>query len=258
MHLEYCTVLITGRPNTGKSTLFNVLVGEKINSTSNKAHTTKSFRYAYANSKKQQIQYVDTPGYDNTKVSHLIQHANVVFILTTPHTWHDIDDKFAKICMTYKIPIVLIVNKTDKMRDWVNLEAFYQPLILEYGFRDILYISAKHKHHLQLVKKVIQRFMMSTQVLLPKIEIPLQDRIKEIILEKIFRTLHKELPHKVDVSIHVGVDMIYGFITVYKTSHKKIIIGKSGRTIGLIRTLCTEDLKNILQINKLLKLIIKS
>jgi GTPase len=254
---KYCTVLISGKPNVGKSTLFNKLIHDKISATSNKANTTKEFRYAYSTNKNQQIQYIDTPGYNNAKVTQLIQQVSVVLIVTTPDRWVEIDAKFAAICQEYQVPTILIVNKVDNLREWSSLEAWSTPIVNQYKLKDVLYISAKQGHHLNLLEKSLQRYMLNTEVIIRDILPTLEQRVQEIITEKLFRTLHQEIPHNLKVDVHVVDQTIWGFITFYKASHKKILLGKSGRTISLLTELCKKDIQTILQISQDFKIHLK-
>lgn len=248
------TIMIAGKPNAGKSTLFNMLVSDKRSATSSKADTTKNFRYAYSLTKSAQVQYVDTPGYDDKRVHQIIQQADVVLLVITFQNWTEADEKFSEVCREYRVPTVLIINKVDSSKNWVDQEAFSRALTDKYAFVDALHVSAKHGHHLNLIGKVIKRYLKRSNVIVPEVTVSLEERVKEVIYEKVFRLLHREIPHQINVEVQIIDEVIWGFITFRKKSHKKIILGSKGRNIAALTDQCAADLKRVLKVDTPFKL----
>jgi GTPase Era involved in 16S rRNA processing len=119
-------------------------------------------------------------------------------------------------------------------------------------------VSAKQGHHLKLLERSLQRYMLDTEVIIPDLAYTLEQRVREIITEKLFRTLHQEIPHNLRVDVQVIDDTIWGFITFYKASHKKILLGKGGRTIALLTYLCQQDISTLLKVKLDFKIHLKS
>lgn len=255
------TFIIIGKPNVGKSTLFNLLLKEKISGTSNKAHTTKHVCINIIQNGQKQIEYIDTRGYDKVGSLDFFKDANAILLVTTRESWGHLDIEYLDGIKALNKPVILLINKVDTINGWMKEPwySFVEDVSKLFKFQDIYCISAKHQHNISLVEKVLDQLLVDTVAPLPPTYAMKDEkwRIKEIIREKLFRTLNKELPHQIETEIQIIDQIIYCTIVVRKTSQRRIIIGNNGLTLGRLRTHIEKDLINIMNINKKLELFVK-
>lgn len=269
-------VAIIGRPNVGKSTLLNHLLGQKISITSRKPQTTRHRLLGIKNQGDNQIIYVDTPGlhqdrhtamnrYLNRTAASSIDDVDVVVWLVEAMQWLEQDKQVLKLLTDIGKPVILAVNKVDKLQDKTRLLPFLQDVSSHYEFTDIFPISALKNDNLQeLEQKIIQLLPMNTHLFA---EDDITDRserflVAEIVREKLVRSLGAELPYRLTVQtehfkqqddlLHIST-----VIWVEKASQKGIIIGKQGQKLKTIGEAARKDINELLGCKTYLQLWVK-
>lgn len=249
--LKVGVVGIIGMPNVGKSTMINMIIGEKISITSKKAQTTRSNIKGIYNEKDTQIIFIDTPGILNPKNklgSHMLKQSKSIisksdiclFIIDAQKNNTLSEKNFINYLKKVNKPKFLIINKIDLITNKRILN-----LIEDYSetkvFNEIIPISAKKNTNKDELLKTIKEYLPSDTRLYPENMVTDQSNIElisEIIREKLLRYLDKEIPHGVAVEIEKIYDdrendiiKISAVIYCEKESHKKIIIGKNGKKL---------------------------
>ena len=253
-------ITIAGRPNVGKSTLLNALVGEKIAIVSNKPQTTRNRISAILNRGDTQFVFLDTPGFHKPRtklgdymvgvVNESVSDVDAVILIVEPIAGAGKQEE-ALIAQLHKqnAPALLVINKIDTVEKDALLEviASYQDL---YPFDAIIPISAKRRDGLQELLQELDRYAVPGPQLFPDDMItdqPERQIVAEIIREKMLWNLEREIPHGTAVEITKFSERDDGVIeidaTIYceKASHKGIIIGKQGAMLKKISTMARHD-----------------
>ena len=268
-------VSLIGRPNVGKSTLLNSIVGKKVAITSDKPQTTRNIIQGIYNEKDTQIVFVDTPGihkpnhklgkYLNKQAYYSIDDVDVVMMLIDASMPLGPGDKFIieRLDKVEK-PVILIINKIDKLTKDELLQkiAEYKDL---YDFKEIIPVSALKKDNVDEVVKVLKEYLPDSVQYYGENDITNKSTeflIGEIIREKVFELTEEEVPHSLTCYVeHVekkkGNYVINGVIVVDRDSLKKIIIGKQGTKIKEIGIKARKDLEELLQKRVYLELYVK-
>jgi GTP-binding protein Era len=268
-------VSLIGRPNVGKSTLLNSIVGKKVAITSDKPQTTRNTIQGIYNEKDTQIVFVDTPGihkpnhklgkYLNKQAYYSIDDVDVVMMLIDASMPLGPGDKFIieRLDKVEK-PVILIINKIDKLTKDELLQkiAEYKDL---YDFKEIIPVSALKKDNVDEVVKVLKEYLPDSVQYYGENDITNKSTeflIGEIIREKVFELTEEEVPHSLTCYVeHVekkkGNYVINGVIVVDRDSLKKIIIGKQGTKIKEIGIKARKDLEELLQKKVYLELYVK-
>ncbi|MGG7145039.1 GTPase Era [Clostridium nigeriense] len=269
-------VTIVGRPNVGKSTLLNEIMGEKLSIVSNKPQTTRNNIQTILTGKDHQIVFVDTPGIHKPKhklgeymvnsAKDSIKEVDLVLFLINPEEEIGRGDKFIiETLKNQKAPIFLVVNKIDEFtQDRVakTLQMYSQEL----NFKEIIPISAlKGKNVDKLVELMVEAMPEGPKYYPDDMITDVQERfvVSEIIREKALRTLREEIPHGIAVDIiqmkqspngtwHIEVDML-----CEKDSHKGIIIGKNGQCLKKIGETARYEIERFLHEKVNLKIWVK-
>ncbi|MDV4150113.1 GTPase Era [Clostridium sp. AL.422] len=269
-------VTIVGRPNVGKSTLLNEIMGEKLSIVSNKPQTTRNNIQTILTGEDHQIVFVDTPGIHKPKhklgeymvnsAKDSIKEVDLVLFLINPEEEIGRGDKFIiETLKTQKAPIFLVVNKIDEFtqeRVAKTLQMYSQ----EMEFKEIIPISAlKGKNVDRLVELMIEAMPEGPKYYPDDMITDVQERfvVSEIIREKALRTLREEIPHGIAVDIiqmkqspsgtwHIEVDML-----CEKDSHKGIIIGKNGQSLKKIGETARYEIERFLNAKVNLKIWVK-
>lgn len=268
-------VSLIGRPNVGKSTLLNSIVGKKVAITSDKPQTTRNTIQGIYNEKDTQIVFVDTPGihkpnhklgkYLNKQAYYSIDDVDVVMMLIDASMPLGPGDKFIMERLdNVEKPVILIINKIDKLTKEELLEkiAEYKDL---YDFKEIIPVSALKKDNVDEVVKVLKEYLPDSVQYYGENDITNKSTeflIGEIIREKVFELTEEEVPHSLTCYVeHVekkkGNYVINGVIVVDRESLKKIIIGKQGSKIKEIGIKARKDLEELLQKKVYLELYVK-
>ncbi len=253
-------ITIAGRPNVGKSTLTNALVGEKVSIVSNKPQTTRNRICGIVNRGDYQLIFADTPGFHKSRnrldkymsetVLESVSDVDAVFLLVEPiPSIGPQEESLIASLRENGIPAVLIINKIDS----VLPEAILPVIDLyrkAYDFDDIIPISAKKGDGIELIIEAAKNYASEGPMLFPDditSDQPEKQICAELIREKLLWCLDKEVPHGTAVEITRFTERDNGIVDVdaviycEKASHKGIIIGKQGAMLKKISTLARQD-----------------
>ena len=255
------TVVIIGRPNVGKSTLLNHMVGQKVSITSNKAQTTRHRITGILTDDAAQFLFLDTPGFQKTHdnalnrvlnrtVSQAVSDADVALFMVEALRFSEADETVLKQLSGFKT-ILLLVSKCDKVKEKSKLMGFLKEMQAKANFAAIIPVSVKQKKSLDELKKVIRQYLPEAPaVFAPDDFTDRSERFMatEFIREKVFRQLGDELPYATNVVIdkyeEVGtLHRIFASIIVEKASQKAILIGEKGERLKRIGTDARKDME---------------
>ena len=268
-------ITIVGRPNVGKSSLMNAMIGEKIAIVSNRPQTTRSRVMGVLTKENHQAVFLDTPGIHNPgnrlgeymmqSVRGAMEGMDCVMMLADVSAVLNKDFEIASDLKAYThIPRILVLNKTDLVKPDAILEGIAR--FSDYGFSEILPVSAKKKEGLNELESVLFRLLPEGPQYFPDDMITDQpERVlcAEIIREKALRHLHDEVPHGIGVemmSIEKKSDSlteIHATIYCERDAHKRIIIGKQGAMLKTIGTEARQDIERLLDTHVNLNLWVK-
>ena len=260
MNTKTAMITIAGRPNVGKSTLANALVGEKIAIVSHKPQTTRNRICAIVDRGDTQLVFIDTPGFHRPRtklgdymvniVNQSVADVDAVILLVEPiaNVGPQEQELIEKI-KEAKVPAILVINKIDTVEKETLLPviAAYKDLL---DFTDVIPISAKWHDGLDSLMQVCENFAQPGPFMFPEgisTDMPEKQVMAEIIREKLLWNLEKEIPHGTAVEITKFSERDDGIIdldaTIYceKASHKGIIIGKNGQMLKKISTDARKD-----------------
>lgn len=269
-------VSLVGRPNVGKSTLLNSLVGKKVAITSNKPQTTRNIIQGIYNDDECQIVFVDTPGIHkpnhklgkvlNRQAYYSIEDVDVILFLVDGSDSLGPGDKFVleRLKETEKL-VILIINKIDKLsKEEILLKiSEYKDL---YDFAEIIPLSALKKNNVDTVISVLKKYLPDSMRYYDEdtyTSSTEQFMISEIIREKVFNTTEEEVPHSVTCVVEnlefskTSVNVMASII-VDRDSLKKIIIGKQGSKIKEIGTSARNEIEELLGKKVYLDLYVKT
>ena len=257
------TVAIVGRPNVGKSTLLNHILGMKLAITSRKAQTTRHRLLGIHTTEDTQFLFVDTPGFQqkhlnalnkglNKTVTQVLTEVDVVLFVIEPMKLGDADRKVLAL-LSEKTPTILVVNKSDLMGDKGNLLPLIQDFDLEFPFSEIVPVSAKKSLNLNELLVAIRKYLPEQPAIYAEDELTDKNErflAAELVREKIFRLLGDEIPYSVAVEIEkFEIDgklrRIFCAIIVDKESQKPMLIGKNGEKMKQISTEARQDMEKL-------------
>ena len=271
-------VAIVGRPNVGKSTLMNHLIGQKISITSKKAQTTRNRVTGIYTDDTAQFVFVDTPGFQtnhrnalndrlNQNVTEALSGVDVVVFVVEAMRFTDADRVVLKQLPKHT-PVVLVINKIDKdkAKDKFALEAFINEVRQEFEFTASEAVSAKHGLRIANLLELLKPYLPESIPMYP--EDMVTDKSSrflamEIVREKLFRYLGKELPYAMNVEVEQfeeeesGLFRIYIAVLVDKDSQKAILIGKGGEKLKKISTEARLDMEKLFDTKVFLKIWVK-
>jgi GTP-binding protein Era len=262
----YCGfIAIVGRPNVGKSTLLNKILGQKISITSRKAQTTRHRILGIKTEGAYQEIYVDTPGLHieekrainrlmNRAASSAIGDVDMVIFVVEGTKWTDDDEMVLNKLRSTKAPVVLAINKVDNIKEKEELLPHITELSQKFPFKDIVPISAQKGNNVQILEKLVRENLREGIHHYP--EEYVTDRSQrfmasEIIREKLMRFMGDELPYSVTVEIEQfkvnerGTYEINGLILVERDGQKKMVIGNKGQKIKVIGTEARADMERL-------------
>jgi GTP-binding protein Era len=247
-------IAIIGRPNVGKSTLINRILGQKLCITSRRPQTTRHRILGIKTTDEGQFIYVDTPGmhsdgkkamnrYMNRAAAASIDDVDVVLFVVEGLKWTEDDQRVLKrIQQDARSPVILVLNKADKLSDKSDLLPQIQELAPQYDFAAVVPISARKGMNTDVLEKEIAKLMPEGEMIFD--EDQLTDRSSrflagEIVREKLFRYLGQELPYSLTVEIEQfeeeeGMYRIGAVVYVERSGQKSIVIGKKGEQLKLI------------------------
>lgn len=266
---------LIGRPNVGKSTLMNCLIGQKIAITSSKPQTTRNRIQTVYTSEEGQIVFVDTPGIHKAKnrlgdymvnvAQRSLKEVDVILWLVEPSNFigageRHIIDQLQKI----NLPVILVINKIDTVKK-EELFGFIDTYRKEMDFAEIVPVSALKRDNTEELLKCIMQYLPYGPAFYDEDTVtdqPQRQIVAELIREKALRCLEEEIPHGIAVTIErmkwrgkiVDIDAT---IICERESHKGIIIGKQGSMLKKIGTSARRDIEDLLESQVNLKLWVK-
>jgi GTP-binding protein Era len=254
-------VAIVGRPNVGKSTLLNRIVGQKVSITSRKAQTTRHRVMGIHTTAEAQFVFVDTPGFQtrhsstlnramNKRVRETLADTDVVLMLVEAGRLTREDRQVMELLPKDR-PVLLVVNKIDYAKDRAALMAYLQEVAAVRDFTEIVPVSAKQGSNLDELLKTVQAYLPENAPLFDEDDVTDQTERQlaaELIREKVFRLCGEEIPYAVAVTIDKfeqegNLRRIFATILVDRASHKAIVIGKGGEKLKTISTQARLDME---------------
>jgi GTPase len=256
-------VAIVGRPNVGKSTLVNRLVGEKISITSRKPQTTRHRVTGIVTRPQAQLVLVDTPGFQTQYRSHLtrlmnravrqaLEEVDVVLWVIEALKFDARDEALEKL-IPASVPVVLAINKIDRMKRRDELLPFIERLSKRRAFAAIVPISAERERQLEELVAAVSALLPQAPPLYGEDEITTASErflAAELVREKVFRLLGDELPYSTAVEVERfeesrDLRRIHVAILVDKDTQKAIVIGKQGEKLKAIGTQARKDMERL-------------
>ena len=269
-------VALVGRPNVGKSTLLNSLLGQKISITSHRPQTTRHRILGINTLEQAQIVYVDTPGLHqgnrkalnraiNRTAADTLHAVDVVAFLVEGVRWSDEDRWVLDLLKDVEVPVILVVNKVDLLEDKAALLPHMQTLAALYKFADIVPLSALKRDNLDRFEACVIEHLPEQAPLYPEDQIT--DRSErflaaERVREKLFRKLGQEVPYGLTVEIEQfkqegNLRTIHALIWVERDSHKAMVIGKGGSRLKEVGSEARRELETLFDGKVFLQLWVK-
>lgn len=268
-------VTLIGRPNVGKSTLMNKLIGQKIAITSNKPQTTRNRIQTVYTSEEGQIVFLDTPGIHKAKnklgdymvgvAERTLSEVDVILWLVEPSNFigageQHIIEQLKKV----KTPVILVINKIDTVKK-EELLPFIDTYRKQLDFQEIVPVSALKGDNTETLISCIMKYLPYGPAFYDEDTItdqPMRQIVAELIREKALRCLDEEIPHGVAVSIESmkyrkNICDIEATIVCERDSHKGIIIGKGGSMLKKIGSTARPDIEDLLEMQVNLQLWVK-
>ncbi|MEE8328216.1 MAG: GTPase Era [Nitrosomonadaceae bacterium] len=268
-------IAIIGRPNVGKSTLLNRLVGQNVSITSKKAQTTRHRINGILTDEQSQFIFVDTPGFQmqymnrlnsvmNRTVTKSMYGVDVVIFMIEALYFDERDEQVLKLLPVDK-PVILAINKVDRISDKSRLLPFLEKLSKVFSFSAMIPVSAERGTQIQELIHAIRPYLPEGPPLFSRDEAT--DRSErflaaELIREKLFRLMWDEIPYSTSVAIdqftnESGLRKIHASIIVDRANQKGMIIGKNGEELKLVATQARRDMEKLFGSKVYLKVWVK-
>ena len=256
-------IAIVGRPNVGKSTLLNELVGEKISIVSRKAQTTRHRITGIVTNDDAQYVFVDTPGFQtrftnalnrtmNRGVTQTLSEVDLVLFVIEAGSY-DAKDQAVVRLLPRDRPVILVINKTDRLKDRTALLPFIARVSAEHDYAAIVPISATKGRQTRELLAEARKYLPNEGLMFP--EDDLTDKSErflaaEYLREKVFRLVGDELPYATTVEIEKfeiegNLRRIFAAIVVDREGHKAIVIGKGGESLKRIASEARQDMERL-------------
>lgn len=266
-------VAIVGRPNVGKSSLLNKILGQKLSITSRKPQTTRHQLLGIKTTADVQTLYVDTPGlhknsrnainrYMNRAATSIMKDVDVIVMVVDRLNWLEDDEVVLRHVADSHVPALLAINKVDLLEDKTRLLPYLEFTKTKLNFEEMIPISAANGHNIAKLEQLLQSYLPAGPHFFPADQ--LTDRsekflVAEIIREKITRQLGDELPYEITVQIdrykeEKGIIEIDSTILVEREGQKGILIGKKGARLKKIGSEARKDIESFLNSKTILKL----
>ena len=260
------TLAIVGRPNVGKSTLLNRLVGQKVSITSRKPQTTRHQVLGIQTTDRHQVVYIDTPGihrqarrainrYMNRAADGALEQVDVVLFMIRALQWKDEDDLVLERVAALSKPLLVVVSQVDRIKQKEQLLPFLATVQQHLPHGEVIPISAIHGQNIEVLEREIARRLPAGAPLFPEEQVT--DRSErflaaELVREKLTRTLGEELPYRLTVEIERfktknRVTHIDAVIWVERESQKGMVIGHEGRILKKAGEEARRDLETMLE-----------
>ena len=269
-------VAITGRPNVGKSTLLNHILGQKLSITSRKPQTTRHQILGVKTSATSQVVYVDTPGihnrratainrYMNRAASSVLNDVDIILFVVQAMQWTEEDEAVLSRLQSVDAPVLLVVNKIDKVSDKNALLPYIEELSARYRFASVMPVSALYADNIDRLEAAVTELLPLNPPFFPEDQVT--DRsvrflAAEIIREKLVRELGQELPYTSTVEIEKfeegdAITRIFATIYVESQGQKAIIIGSKGARLKSIGSKARADIESLIDGKVYLQLWVK-
>ena len=256
-------IAIVGRPNVGKSTLMNALIGAKVSITSRKAQTTRHRITGIQTTDDAQFVYVDTPGFQtrhsnalnktlNRTVTNTLTASDVILFIIEAGTFGAADEQVLKL-IPDSVPCILVINKSDRVKDKAVLLPFAQQIAAKHNFAAVVPVSAKLRFQLENLQGETKKLLPQNAPVFGPDDIT--DRSEkflaaEIVREKVFRFVGDELPYTSTVLIEKfeqegDLRRVFAAILVERDTHKSMVIGQKGARLKDISTQARLDMERL-------------
>lgn len=268
-------IAIVGRPNVGKSTLLNAILGEKIAITSKRPQTTRNRITGIHTVGEDQFVFLDTPGVHRPRTKlgdYMVKTATgalgdsdaAILVVEPRGAVGEIEDEIIQKIVNSHTPSILVINKEDTVNA-PEIAKTIEAYANRHDFDAVIPISAKNKRGVDTVLSECERYLTESVWFFPEdqlTDMPERQIAAEIIREKLLRTLAEEIPHGIAVTIEEFTEKkdivrIRAEIFCEKQSHKGIIIGKNGATLKTVGSHAREDLERFLGVKVFLDLWVK-
>ncbi len=265
-HFKSGFVALVGRPNVGKSTLMNHLIGQKIAITSEKPQTTRNRIQTVYTDERGQIVFLDTPGIHKAKnklgeymvnvAESTLKEVDVILWLVEPSTFIGAGERhIAEILGKVKTPVILVINKIDKVKNQDDILTYMDAYREVCDFAEIVPVSALRSRNTGKMTELIFKYLPYGPQYYDEDTVtdqPIRQIAAELIREKALRLLEEEIPHGIAVTIEAmterknGMFDIEANIVCERESHKGIIIGKGGSMLKKIGTSARIEIENLM------------
>jgi GTP-binding protein Era len=269
-------IAIIGRPNVGKSTLINKVLGKKLSITSSKAQTTRHNILCVKTEDNAQAVFVDTPGFNQLKktslhrylnrtTSAVIHEVDLILFMVDSKYWSEEDTHVLSLIKQATCPVILVLNKVDLLASKTLILPKMDELNLLHSFASIVPISAKNNYQTDMLLSFIYKLLPENEFLFDRDEVSTRDDrffVSEIIREKLMRYLGDELPYTTTVELELfeekkNIMHIGAIIWVERESQKAIVIGKKGQLLKTISTQARMDIQRLLESKVYIRLWVK-
>lgn len=269
-------IAILGRPNVGKSTLLNRIIGKKISITSPKPQTTRHRLLGINTTDDYQMIFVDTPGVHlgskryinqimNKTAANALVGVDITLLMITSDGWKEEDRYALKLAQQENTNLILLINKIDKLKNKNQLLPLIESSSRLHDFKAIIPLSASDGNNIQTLLDVLPEYLPTGPILFPEGQTTDKGArfiISETIREKLFRQLHNEIPYALAVEMQqlemtdslIRADAI---VWVEKESQKGIIIGKKGEKLRTVGTQARQELESYFDRKVFLQLWVK-
>jgi len=259
-------VAVVGRPNVGKSTLINALIGSKVSIVSAKPQTTRHRILALHTTASWQIVFVDTPGLHrkagkamnrlmNRTAVNALADADIILFVSEARCWTEEDEDVLTRLKSCQSPVIALLNKIDTVHPKSRLLEALDKMSRRYDFKEVIPISARNQDNLPVLMDILPNFLPQSDALFPpdmRTDRSVEFHAAEVIREKLTVLLRQELPYGLAVQIEdyrvdeAGVT-IHAIIWVERDSQKGIVVGKGGKILKKVGRAAREEIRDELK-----------
>lgn len=269
-------IALIGKPNVGKSTLMNDFLGKKVSITSHKPQTTRHRILGIKTTHAAQMIFVDTPGLHrnhrremnqamNRAAKNVLSEVDLILFIVEAMAWDSDDAAVLRELKSVSIPVILVINKIDQIKDKAQLLPFMEHLSQQFEFKKIVPVAAKTGLQVDQLENIIQNYLPHAGNLFPPEQFTdRSDRFiaTEFVREKLMRMLGEEVPYECAVTIEAfeeeeKITRISAIIWVSTEGQKAIVIGKHGLMLKEVGTSARKDLEFYFEKKVFLKLWVK-